>query len=74
MEAFIKYACGLVDCSIIRPGGACFDPPLIASNANYLLNYFYKYRHDCNQEIGTIRTIDPCNHSLSLSLSIICGI
>ncbi|EYU35388.1 hypothetical protein MIMGU_mgv1a018867mg, partial [Erythranthe guttata] len=41
-QGFIDYACGVVDCSAIRPGGSCYNPNLLSKHASYALNLIYK--------------------------------
>ncbi|KAL7124962.1 hypothetical protein ABFS83_14G083900 [Erythranthe nasuta] len=58
-QGFIDYACGIVDCSPIQPGGSCYNPNYLVRHADYALNLFYKSRGVCNTEIGTITSFDP---------------
>ncbi|KAL8027294.1 hypothetical protein ABFS82_14G079600 [Erythranthe guttata] len=58
-QGFIDYACGVVDCSAIRPGGSCYNPNLLSKHASYALNLIYKSRGVCNNEIGVITSFDP---------------
>ncbi|GFP80405.1 glucan endo-1 3-beta-glucosidase, partial [Phtheirospermum japonicum] len=63
-QGFIDYACGIVDCAPIQPGGSCFDPDVKVVHASYALNLVYKNRGSCNLDIGIITTTDPCNKIL----------
>ena len=38
----IDYACNHVDCSLIRAGGACYDPTNLISHASVVMNLFYQ--------------------------------
>ncbi|GFP79387.1 glucan endo-1 3-beta-d-glucosidase [Phtheirospermum japonicum] len=70
-QAFINYACGVVDCTAIQPGGPCFYPNSPASHASYALNLNYKkFRGSCNRDIAFVTTTDPCNISFHLSIYI----
>ncbi|KAK6159752.1 hypothetical protein DH2020_003133 [Rehmannia glutinosa] len=59
LQAFINYACGVVDCTAIQPGGTCFDPNTIVSHASYALNLVYKNGGTCNLDVITSTTFMP---------------
>ncbi|KAL8048406.1 hypothetical protein ABFX02_07G063200 [Erythranthe guttata] len=59
LQGFIDYACGVIDCSAILPGGPCYAPNNLLAHTDYALNQFYKSRGTCNADIGAIITIDP---------------
>ncbi|KAK1426889.1 hypothetical protein QVD17_15569 [Tagetes erecta] len=38
----INYACTYVDCKIIRPGGACYEPQKLVNKASVVMNLYYQ--------------------------------
>lgn len=38
----IDYACNHVDCSLVRLGGACYDPSNLISHASAVMNLYYQ--------------------------------
>ncbi|ESR65858.1 hypothetical protein CICLE_v10010407mg, partial [Citrus x clementina] len=40
--ANIQYCCDHVDCSIIQPGGACYEPNNNYSHASVVMHLFYR--------------------------------
>ncbi|OIT38239.1 PREDICTED: major pollen allergen Ole e 10-like [Nicotiana attenuata] len=59
LQGFIDSTCSQLDCSPIRPGGACFEPNTLRNHASYALDLFYKAKGICNSEIGTPAVSDP---------------
>ncbi|KAL9162032.1 hypothetical protein ABFS82_07G061300 [Erythranthe guttata] len=59
LQAFIEYGCGIVDCSVIQPGGPCYDPNTVVSHANYVLDLIYYVQDSCDPALGMITTVDP---------------
>ncbi|XP_062012801.1 uncharacterized protein LOC133729313 isoform X2 [Rosa rugosa] len=41
LQANIEFACGKVDCSIIRSGDACFEPNTVKNRASIAVNLYY---------------------------------
>ncbi|KAM7264069.1 hypothetical protein ACFE04_001752 [Oxalis oulophora] len=68
----INYACNQgVDCSVIRSGGACYNPNNLKSHASYVMNAYYQThgRNNFNCDFagtGRIVTSDPSKCILSL--------
>ncbi|XP_038990094.1 glucan endo-1,3-beta-glucosidase-like [Phoenix dactylifera] len=42
LQRDIAFLCTNVDCSSIRPGGACFNPNTFQNHASVLFNLYYK--------------------------------
>lgn len=42
LQDSIDYACSHVDCSLIRAGGACYDPSNLSSHASVVMNLYYQ--------------------------------
>ncbi|GAB4837916.1 hypothetical protein Ancab_027443 [Ancistrocladus abbreviatus] len=43
LQANLDYACGQgIDCSPIKPGGACFEPNTVPSHAAFAMNLYYQ--------------------------------
>ncbi|XP_073038371.1 glucan endo-1,3-beta-glucosidase 7-like [Primulina eburnea] len=59
LQGFIDYACGINDCLAIQPGAPCFEPNNLVSHASFALDLEYRRAGLCNNEVGTITTIDP---------------
>ncbi|XP_006452618.2 glucan endo-1,3-beta-glucosidase 7 [Citrus clementina] len=62
--ANIQYCCDHVDCSIIQPGGACYEPNNNYSHASVVMHLFYrannKLPHTCDfMQSGLIISQDP---------------
>ncbi|CAA2996470.1 glucan endo-1,3-beta-D-glucosidase-like [Olea europaea var. sylvestris] len=38
----INYACGIVNCSLIQPGGSCFYPTSLMNHASVVMNLYYQ--------------------------------
>ncbi|KAI8531754.1 hypothetical protein RHMOL_Rhmol11G0160200 [Rhododendron molle] len=61
----IDYYCRQprVDCSLIKPGGPCFQPNSVREHASVVLNLYYKSHNGispyCPPEVGVIRIVDP---------------
>ncbi|KAG8385324.1 hypothetical protein BUALT_Bualt03G0030900 [Buddleja alternifolia] len=76
----INFACGVVNCSMIQPGGACYYPNNMMNHASVAMNLYYQKqgRHYWNCDFnksGVIVVTDPSKQfalspSLSLSLYI----
>ncbi|KAL7145157.1 hypothetical protein ABFS83_07G061300 [Erythranthe nasuta] len=66
LQGFIDYACGVVDCSAIQPGGSCYYPTMVVSHADYALSMLYRVKGSCNLYIAKIVTDNPsygsCNY------------
>ncbi|EYU31396.1 hypothetical protein ABFS82_07G062000 [Erythranthe guttata] len=63
-QAFLDYACGIIDCSAIQPGGPCSfsdagHSQQLQVRADYALNQYYKGKGTCNTDIGMIITFNP---------------
>lgn len=63
--ANIQFCCDHVDCSIIQPGGACYEPNNNYSHASVVMHLFYrannKLPHTCDfMQSGLIISQDPC--------------
>lgn len=61
----INVLCDAVDCSSIKPGGACFDPNTVRDHASVVFNRYYKERDSnpttCNfGGDAMITTTNPC--------------
>ncbi|KAL8048396.1 hypothetical protein ABFS82_07G061400 [Erythranthe guttata] len=67
LQEFIDYACGVIDCSAIQPGGSCYYPIIIISHADYALNQIYRYKGSCDLSIAMIINIDPSYGSCKYS-------
>ncbi|GFP79388.1 glucan endo-1 3-beta-d-glucosidase [Phtheirospermum japonicum] len=68
-QGYINYACGVVDCTAIQPGGPCYYPNSPATHASYALNLIYKkFRGSCDRDIAFVTTTDPCNITFHLSI------
>ncbi|KAM0912516.1 hypothetical protein ACQ4PT_012752 [Festuca glaucescens] len=50
LQGNINYVCQNVSCSVIQPGGPCFNPNTLASHASIAMNLYYAYngRHSWN--------------------------
>ncbi|XP_047061635.1 glucan endo-1,3-beta-D-glucosidase-like [Lolium rigidum] len=64
LQGNINYVCQNVSCSVIQPGGPCFNPNTLASHASIAMNLYYAYngRHSWNcyfRESGIIVQSDP---------------
>ncbi|XP_012844508.1 PREDICTED: glucan endo-1,3-beta-glucosidase 7-like [Erythranthe guttata] len=68
LQAFIDYACGIIDCAAIQPGGPCYNPnpgldpgdnAQLLAHADYALNQFYRSKYVCNTDVGFLITFDP---------------
>ncbi|XP_071688113.1 glucan endo-1,3-beta-glucosidase-like [Rutidosis leptorrhynchoides] len=60
----IVFACKFVECNIINPGGACFEPQTLINHASVVMNLYYQAngRHpwDCDFTKSAIVAInDP---------------
>ena len=63
--ANIQFCCDHVDCSIIQPGGVCYEPNNNYSHASVVMHLFYrdnnKLPHTCDfMQSGLIISQDPC--------------
>lgn len=68
LQANLDYACGQIDCSPIKPGGACFEPNNIRAHAAYVMTYYYRTKgqtfNECNfAGSGQITAADPSHDS-----------
>ncbi|KAM6552165.1 hypothetical protein CsatB_001973 [Cannabis sativa] len=64
LQTNIDYACSHVDCSLIKSGGACYDPTNLISHASAAMNLFYQAngKHDSGCDFmgtGVIVMTDP---------------
>ncbi|XP_051206549.1 major pollen allergen Ole e 10 [Lolium perenne] len=64
LQGNINYVCQNVSCSVIQPGGPCFNPNTLASHASIAMNLYYAYngRHSWNcyfRDSGIIVQSDP---------------
>jgi hypothetical protein len=50
LQGNINYVCQNVSCSVIQPGGPCFNPNTLVSHASVAMNLYYAYngRHSWN--------------------------
>lgn len=66
LNTAIDYYCKQprVDCSVIRPGGPCYQPNSVREHASVVLNLYYKSHNGispyCPDEVGGISIVDPC--------------
>lgn len=65
----INYACGIVDCSSIQPGGSCFEPNTSINHASLVMNLYYQHsgRNPWNCDFaksGILAVIDPSKQFL----------
>ncbi|GAB2226748.1 hypothetical protein Droror1_Dr00022568 [Drosera rotundifolia] len=70
----IAFACNYVDCSVIQPGGACFEPQATINHASVVMNAYYQKngRHswNCNFTCSALTVVtDPSYCSCSYVLS-----
>lgn len=77
LQANLDYACGQgIDCSLIQPGGACFEPNTLANHAAYAMNLFY---HTVGQnpltcdfsQTATLTTNNPSKSSCDFCITCI---
>lgn len=68
LNANIQFCCQQpdIDCSIIQPGGRCYNPNNYYSHASVVMHLYYKanYKlpHTCDfMQSGLIISQDPCN-------------
>ncbi|KAH6794135.1 hypothetical protein C2S52_004612 [Perilla frutescens var. hirtella] len=61
LKQFLDNACSSgasratsLDCTLLLPGGTCFQPNTLPNHASYALNIFYKTRGDCDSDLGLI--------------------
>ncbi|CAI9786355.1 unnamed protein product [Fraxinus pennsylvanica] len=66
LQEIINSTCNQkgIDCSPIKPGGACFEPNTLASHAAYVMNLHYQNSGsnpwECNfAQTATITTVNP---------------
>ncbi|KAF3433707.1 hypothetical protein FNV43_RR24810 [Rhamnella rubrinervis] len=65
LQANIDYVCSSgVDCKVIQPGGACFEPNDLWSHASFIMNSYYHVsgRHDYNCDFShtaVLTSVDP---------------
>uniref|UniRef100_A0ACD5VE98 Uncharacterized protein n=1 Tax=Avena sativa TaxID=4498 RepID=A0ACD5VE98_AVESA len=64
LQGNINYVCANVSCSVIQPGGPCFNPNNLFSHAAVAMNLYYAYngRHSWNcyfANSGIIVQSDP---------------
>lgn len=78
LQANIDFACGKVDCSIVKSGGACFDPNTVKNRASVAMNLYYQQTGEADMSCdfngtGNIVTNDPskCFHSKNHSIFIV---
>ncbi|XP_062177083.1 glucan endo-1,3-beta-D-glucosidase-like [Alnus glutinosa] len=65
LQQDLDYACGQgIDCGLIQPGGACFEPNTVSSHAAYAMNLYYqthaKNPWNCDfSQSATLTSINP---------------
>lgn len=74
LQANIDFACGKIDCSIVKSGGACFDPNTVKNCASVAMNLYYQQTGEADMSCdfngtGNIVTNDPskCFHAYQKS-------
>ncbi|CAH2058151.1 unnamed protein product [Thlaspi arvense] len=60
----IDFICSKMDCTIIKPGGICYEPDTPLSHASFVMNRYYqaqgRHKEDCDFEgAGYLTDIDP---------------
>lgn len=77
LQANIDFVCGKVDCSIVKSGGACFDPNTVKNRASVAMNLYYQQTGEADMSCdfngtGNIVTNDPskCFHCKNHSIFI----
>ncbi|KAG5525523.1 hypothetical protein RHGRI_031984 [Rhododendron griersonianum] len=69
LNTAIDYYCKQprVDCSVIRPGGPCYQPNSVREHASVVLNLYYKSHNGispyCPADVGGISIVDPSKGS-----------
>jgi hypothetical protein len=76
LQGNINYVCQNVSCSVIQPGGPCFNPNTLASHASIAMNLYYAYngRHSWNcyfRDSGIIVQSDPSKPQLATSTTLL---
>ncbi|XP_024984745.1 glucan endo-1,3-beta-D-glucosidase-like isoform X2 [Cynara cardunculus var. scolymus] len=64
LEQNINFACAFVNCNVIQPGGACYDPQTLSSHASVAMNLYYQKQGrnywNCDfRKSALISVIDP---------------
>ncbi|XP_063940722.1 3-hydroxyisobutyryl-CoA hydrolase-like protein 5 isoform X2 [Daucus carota subsp. sativus] len=59
LQGFIDFSCGgKIDCLLIQPGQACYEPNNPRAHASWCLDAYYRTYKTCDT-LGTIVYIDP---------------
>lgn len=57
---FLEYACTIINCQPIQPGGSCWDPPTPIGHGSYALNEYFKGFGICSPNLGVKTNVNPC--------------
>ncbi|XP_024028904.1 glucan endo-1,3-beta-glucosidase 7 [Morus notabilis] len=66
LQTNLDYACShSIDCGLIQPGGACFEPNTVASHAAYAMNLYYQTygKNPWNCDFSQTATVTSANPS-----------
>ncbi|KAJ3693502.1 hypothetical protein LUZ60_008982 [Juncus effusus] len=44
LQKILSYACSVIDCGAIQPGGSCYEPKSLLSHASVAMNAYYQSR------------------------------